>query len=112
LLPTDAERAHADEWRARLPPAFLALHPGSGAPAKNWPVERFAALARGLSPGRAWLLVCGPADEAPAATLSREPGALCARDLPPRVLGALLGRAGLFVGNDSGVTHLAAACGA
>jgi ADP-heptose:LPS heptosyltransferase len=34
------------------------------------------------------------------------------RDVPLRVLGALLGRAGLYVGNDSGVSHLAAAAGA
>jgi ADP-heptose:LPS heptosyltransferase len=46
------------------------------------------------------------------ALLSREPGAVCARDLPPRVLGPLLAQSGSFVGNDSGVTHLAAASGA
>ena len=109
---TDEEQARAGEWRARLPSAFLALHPGSGSAAKNWPAERFAALARALSPGRDWLLVCGPADDAPAAVLSREPRAVLAHELPPRVLGALLAQAGLFAGNDSGVTHLAAASGA
>ena len=35
-----------------------------------------------------------------------------ARGLPLRTLGALLAEAALFVGNDSGVSHLAAACGA
>jgi ADP-heptose:LPS heptosyltransferase len=35
-----------------------------------------------------------------------------ARDLPARVLGAVLAHAGLYVGNDSGVSHLAAAWGA
>ena len=112
LAATSEERLRADEWRARLPPGFLALHPGSGAPAKNWPADRFAALARALSPGRDWLLVCGPADEEAAAVLAREPGALAVRELPLRVLGALLAQAGRFVGNDSGVTHLAAAFGA
>ena len=44
---------------------------------------------------------------------SRAPVAPCvARELPLRVLGAVLARAGLYVGNDSGVSHLAAACGA
>ncbi len=37
---------------------------------------------------------------------------MVARALPLRVLGALLSRAGVFVGNDSGVSHLAAATGA
>jgi heptosyltransferase-3 len=35
-----------------------------------------------------------------------------ARELPVRVLGAVLARAGLYVGNDSGVSHLAGAYGA
>jgi heptosyltransferase-3 len=35
-----------------------------------------------------------------------------AHELPLRILGAVLARAGLFVGNDSGVSHLAAAAGA
>ena len=112
LLPSDAERAQADHWMQRLPPDFIAIHPGSGSPAKNWPAARFAALARTLSPARPWLLVQGPADAAAAALLAREPGAVAARELPARALGALLAHAGLYVGNDSGVTHLAAACGA
>ena len=111
LLPLEEERAAADAWCARLPARFLAIHPGSGSAAKNWPAERYAALARALSHGD-WLLVSGPADLEVAGTLAREPGAVRARELPPRVLGALLARAGLFVGNDSGVTHLAAASGA
>jgi ADP-heptose:LPS heptosyltransferase len=109
---TPEERAHADAWRVRLPAAFLAIHPGSGSEEKNWPAGRFAALARALSPDRPWLLVAGPADREGFDALSQEPGAVCARELPPRILGALLARAGLFVGNDSGVTHLAAAGGA
>ncbi len=102
------ERSAADAFAERLPEGFLALHPGSGSPTKNWPADRFAALAQRLSPERPWLLVLGPAETAPA----RLPHAVVARDLPLRVLGALLSRAGLFVGNDSGVAHLAAACGA
>jgi heptosyltransferase-2 len=112
LLFTDDERAQAAAWSARLPSAFLALHPGSGSAAKNWSADRFAALARALSPDRDWLLVSGPADEGPVAALSREPGAVRAHELPPRVLGALLTHAGVYVGNDSGVTHIAAASGA
>ena len=39
-------------------------------------------------------------------------GAVLAREWPLRVLGAALARAGLFLGNDSGASHLAAASGA
>ncbi len=112
LLPTADERAQAAHWLDRLPERFLAVHPGSGSPAKNWRLTRVAALVRALSPDHAWLLVSGPADEGAAAALTGERGAVRARELSPRVLGALLAQAGLFVGNDSGVTHLAAAIGA
>jgi ADP-heptose:LPS heptosyltransferase len=95
----------------RLPDRFLAIHPGSGSPRKNWPADRFAALATRLSNGLPWLLSLGPADEAEAAALRGTASAVTTRDLPPRRLGALLSRAGLYIGNDSGVSHLAAACG-
>ncbi len=112
LEPTDVERAAAAATIAVLPDRFLALHPGSGSPAKNWPADRFAALAERSANGRAWLLVEGPADAASVAPLRGLSGVVVASDLPPRTLGAVLARAGVFVGNDSGVTHLAAAWGA
>jgi ADP-heptose:LPS heptosyltransferase len=105
------DEGRADAVAASLPPGFLALHPGSGSPAKNWPAARFAELARSRGGGR-WLLVRGPADDAAAAILETVPGACAAQDLPLRVLAALLARAGAYVGNDSGITHLAAASGA
>jgi ADP-heptose:LPS heptosyltransferase len=46
------------------------------------------------------------------ARLVRTVPAPVARDLPLRVLAALLSSSRGFVGNDSGVTHLAAAVGA
>jgi hypothetical protein len=95
-----------------LGPGFLALHPGSGSPAKNWPVDCFAEIVRARAGDGPWLLVRGPADHAVARPLSDLPGALLAADLPIRVLGALLSQAGLYIGNDSGITHLAAASGA
>jgi heptosyltransferase III len=52
--------------------------------------------------------VLGPAE----AETDEWPGAIVAREWPLRVLGAALSRSGLFLGNDSGVAHLAAASGA
>jgi len=110
LAPAEPDARAADAIAARLPAGFLALHPGSGSRRKNWPAERFAELAgRERAP---WLLVQGPADDAAAAVLATVPGAVVARDLPLRTLAALLARAGAYVGNDSGITHLAAAAGA
>jgi ADP-heptose:LPS heptosyltransferase len=108
LRPTSEEEDAAASFCRALPPGFLALHPGSGAPAKNWPTERFHSLAAALSPDRPWLLVRGPAE----AVVPAPRGAVVAHELPLRALGAVLARAGLFVGNDSGVSHLAAAEGA
>ena len=107
-----AEKARAQPWLDRLADRFVAIHPGSGAPRKNWPAARFAALAAQLAGGRAFLLIEGPADAEAAAPASRLQGALPARDLPPRVLGAVLAHAGLYIGNDSGLSHLTAAWGA
>jgi heptosyltransferase III len=111
-IPTDRERAAVLPWRERLGDRFVAVHPGSGSPAKNWPAPRFADLAAGLAGGRPWLLVEGPADAEAARIVGRVPGSVMARALGPRLLGALLAEADLYVGNDSGVTHLAAAWGA
>ncbi len=96
-----------------LPEGFVAIHAGSGSPRKNWPAERFAALADAIAPGEPFALVVGPADaEASAALLGMAPRALVLRELPVRLLGGVLARAAVYVGNDSGVSHLAAAFGA
>jgi len=105
---TEGERRQAERFARGLPRAFVAVHPGSGSPAKNWPAGRFAEAARRLAEGQPWLFVRGPAE----ASLPVPEGALDARDWPLRALAAVLSRARLFLGNDSGVAHLAAACGA
>ncbi|MBN2371295.1 MAG: glycosyltransferase family 9 protein [Vicinamibacteria bacterium] len=106
------ERALIRAFTRRLPAGFLAMHPGSGSERKNWPVERFARLAASAGNGRPWLLVEGPAEHGRFSALSAESNVIIANELPLRVLGALLGESGVYVGNDSGVTHLAAAWGA
>jgi len=90
---------------------FAAIHPGSGGRAKRWPVERFAALAQGLAVPTVWLL--GPAEEgdAEAHDVGRRLGVV-AQGLPLATLAGLLASCSAYVGNDSGVTHLAAAVGA
>ncbi|PYQ04917.1 MAG: hypothetical protein DMF82_09620 [Acidobacteria bacterium] len=112
IRPAPAEAVKARAILARLPERFLAIHPGSGSATKNWPPDRFAELIEAVAPGRPWLLVEGPADAEVVARLARRPGPVIAHGLEPRTLGAVLASAGLFVGHDSGVSHLAAAWGA
>jgi ADP-heptose:LPS heptosyltransferase len=95
----------------------VAIHPGSGSPAKNWPAERFAEVVRHLhrSLGVRVLLVQGPAD---AHVVSDVEQALGEEDctvlggLPVASLAAVLSRCQAYLGNDSGISHLAAAVGA
>jgi ADP-heptose:LPS heptosyltransferase len=105
---SETEQREARERTLDLPAGFVAVHPGSGSRSKNWPPERFAAVARRLAAGQRWLLVLGPAE----AELPVPEGSIVARSWPVRTLGAALSRAGLFLGNDSGASHLAAAAGA
>jgi len=101
---------------------FLALGPTANWREKLWPAERFAALARDLTgaggplEGAPLVILGGPGEAERAMalpTLAALPGAL---DLVGRLslpeAAAALSRAALFVGNDSGLMHLAASAGA
>ncbi len=94
----------------------VALHPGSGSARKNWPAARYAALATNLHKhhGAHILAVAGPADEAVVremrAAWQSAPLTL-AQNLALPEVAALLARCRCFIGNDSGIAHLAAALG-
>ena len=92
----------------------VALHPGSGSARKNWPAERFASVAALLAARDVvTLLIAGPADATAAAQVTALAGD-CVRRVPPATLDrlvALLGRCRAYLGNDSGITHLAALTG-
>jgi ADP-heptose:LPS heptosyltransferase len=100
-----------------LPEPVAVVHPGSGAfsTARRWPAVRFARLAQLLHErrGMSILALAGPApSEISLANTVAEavPGARVVQDVPsPLHLAALLERAALVAGNDSGVLHLAAA---
>ncbi|HEY7348048.1 MAG TPA: glycosyltransferase family 9 protein [Ktedonobacterales bacterium] len=112
-------RAWAEgEWARRglAGAPTLVIHPGSGGRDKCWPSDRFAALAgRFIAAGWRALVIEGPADAAPAsAALAALPAGRAQRvgGLALPQLAALLARAALYVGNDSGVSHLSALLGA
>ena len=116
---TEFDRAEAAGWLDQYTSSsslLFAIHPGSGSPAKNWPPDRYAALIRHLAiqPNTQIILLSGHADEETRhAVQTRIDGldVLGLDALPLGVLTAVLERCALFVGNDSGVTHLAAAVG-
>lgn len=96
------------------PGARLAgVHPGAAWATKRWPARRFAELCRRLrSENLTPVLLGGPADAALGAEIAQASGAA---DLVGKTdleeLASLMGRLSLFVTNDSGPMHLAAAAG-
>ena len=81
---------------------FAVIHPFSGSPRKNWPLENFRRLARGLERRMPVRWCAGPEDPP-------LPDAHRFDDLYE--LACWLAQASLYIGNDSGITHLAAAVG-
>jgi heptosyltransferase-2 len=117
LFPSPEDAAAARAFLTGLKPGtrLVAIHPGSGGETKNWPVESWAELGRRLTraaPDLALLLVEGEADAEPAQLILetwKDVPYLRARELPLPILAALLRETALFLGHDSGITHLAAA---
>jgi ADP-heptose:LPS heptosyltransferase len=117
-----ADLAEAERLVPRAGPPVLAVGPTANWGPKQWIADRFVAVVRHLTgPGGrlagARLVVVAAAAEREAASplLAAVPAERCIdligqASLP--VLGACLGRAALYLGNDSGLMHLAAAAGA
>lgn len=124
-LPPASWKRHASAYYAEclglgdLPPLLLAfeadegthdvlVHAGSGSARKNWPIDRFAMVASELVRRcRAVEWIRGPAEEKlpiPLGTSVLEVASIV-------TLARHLSNTRLYIGNDSGVTHLAAACG-
>ena len=109
-------------WRTRLDQGapgradapLVGLFPGSNAPARRWPVERFAEVARTLDRKGVRVVIMGGPPERPVthAVSAAAPGS---RDLAGATdlldLAALLSLCDLVVTNDTGPMHLAGAVG-
>ena len=114
-----ADRARA---AALLPPGreVVALGPTANWPPKAWPAENFAALfaalASGPLPGAVPVVLAGPGTQeremaAPLLALLPQAIDLCGALTLPEAA-AVLARSAIYIGNDSGLMHLAAAAGA
>ncbi len=124
-MPIDAEAA--TRVASRLSAAGVAdtapivvLHVSAGNPFRRWPTASFAAVAAQLAtddPARRIIITSGPSEAAAAETVAAEArslaGAAAARivrtgEFDLSELRALVGRAGLYIGGDSGPLHIAA----
>lgn len=100
------------DWTPPLPeksraPKSVIIHPGSGGKRKNWPLEHFRALSHALT-DRGFMVqwLRGPAEELdyPSEVTIIESPTLCS-------LADTLAATERYIGNDSGVSHLAGISG-
>jgi lipopolysaccharide heptosyltransferase I len=117
MVPDDQRRATDSFFERSVPPGrpVVAINPAASLSPKVWPAERFAAVAdrlvetHGITP----LLIWGPGEE-PLVDHVRQAMKRPALIAPPttiKELAHLFTRCALYVGNDSGPMHLAAAMG-
>lgn len=117
IYPTDADDAFARAFLGESTRPVIAIHPGSGSARKNWPAENWAALGSwlvGHETRPRLMLVGGEADDGPLAALAgawSQADLLVAHHLSLPHLAAILRHCRLFLGHDSGISHLAAAVG-
>lgn len=100
------------------PAHVLAVHPGAGAPQKCWTAANFSHVIFSLArqfPNFSLLLIMGEADETSAGNVLHELRAASfpitlAHNWPLSRLASALSNCRAYLGHDTGVSHLAAAC--
>jgi ADP-heptose:LPS heptosyltransferase len=91
----------------------LAIAPGSGAREKNWPLISFEAIAHWWRErvGGSVITILGPVEDERGGYESLCHRGLAIRGITLGRLAATIVRCSLYVGNDSGISHIAAALG-
>jgi ADP-heptose:LPS heptosyltransferase len=95
---------------------YAVLAPGASAKRRAWPADRFGIVTKLELIPRGWLpVVVGGPETADAAKIIRENAGGEVLDLTGKTtfeqLVAICGNARCFLGNDSGTSHVAGACG-
>lgn len=85
----------------------IIIHPGSGSEKKNWPLEHWLRLADDF-PATDFVFITGEAEEARGVKIPQHTNW---HSLPLSELAARFTTCSAFLGHDSGISHLAAACG-
>jgi len=97
----------------------VAIHPGSGGRTKCWPADKFFELMRSLDSEKRYYfhLILGPAEgreldkTASRFVAANQIDASVISGMSVAAVASLLKSSSLYVGNDSGITHLASALG-
>jgi heptosyltransferase-2 len=116
-LTDEACAAAARFWQTTGLPetGVVALHPGSGGVHKVWDMVGWRQVLHWAADQHLpCVIVCGPAEHEKVRQLMHSlngPAWPCLREMPLLHVAAILARCRLFVGHDSGMTHLAAAVG-
>ena len=114
LVLQESYTEYGKKWSEHAGPEIVMMHPGSGSPQKNWPIQKFAALATRVVEelGIKVVLSLGEADETAARSLKEMKCGLPILSGCSLVeLASALSFCKGYVGNDSGITHIAAALG-
>jgi heptosyltransferase III len=116
IFPSKEDRHRAKEFLDGLTTLVIAFHPGSGSDQKNWPLRNWIELGNHFleKTVASLVIVSGEADEAQTRQLEQiwsSSRVRFAKNLPLTDLAAVLDNT-IFVGHDSGISHLAAATGA
>jgi ADP-heptose:LPS heptosyltransferase len=93
---------------------FAVIHPAAAFETKRWATEKFARVVEELAArGLASVVLITPNEKQIIQELSKDSATpiIVLSDLSLPEVTALASRAGLFVGNDSGIAHIAAAAG-
>lgn len=112
---TEPDRRRASQWVAPVASSakLIAIGIGAHSPGRRWPLARYARTVSQLARKHTIqaVVVCSAAERAQAAQLAESlPGkAIIVSGARLREVCALLERCDLFIGNDSGCAHLAAA---
>ncbi len=128
-MPVDAEAAarvaaRLDRSGISLQDTVVVLHVSAGNPFRRWPSASFAAVAASLAtahPSRRIIVTSGPSEREAAARVIEDATARSPLDAKARIitsgdfslteLRALVDRAALYIGGDSGPGHIAATSG-
>ncbi|HEX5706906.1 MAG TPA: glycosyltransferase family 9 protein [Pyrinomonadaceae bacterium] len=112
---TEAHEREADEILSRVGKSFAILNPGGGWPTKLWDAERFGALADAIYSelGLRSVVTYGPGESELAERVAGASRRGAAQAFSPSLKGfySLARRAAVYVGGDTGPTHLAVAAG-